>query len=68
MQIFKCNDSVRFKMEPPCGREGHQSQPDARHDTKKCVCVCVASKITRELAYTFVRPHLEYASVVWSAW
>ena len=29
----------------------------------------IASKITRELAYnTFVRPHLEYASVVWSPW
>ena len=28
-----------------------------------------ASKITRELAYnTFVQPHLEYASVVWSPW
>ena len=28
-----------------------------------------ASKVTRELAYnTFVRPHLEYASVVWSPW
>ena len=31
--------------------------------------VHVASKIIRELAYnTFVRPHLEYASVVWSPW
>ena len=31
--------------------------------------VFVASKITRELAYnTSVRPHLEYASVIWSPW
>ena len=50
-------------MEPTCGREDHQSQPDASHDMKN---VRVASKITRELAYnTFVRSHLKYASVVW---
>ena len=45
--------TIRLKMEPPLGREGHQSQPDATHNSKKCAC---ASKITREV---IVKPHYE---------
>ena len=57
MQISRCNHTVRLKLE-----QTNQMLAMMRRN------VCVASKITRELAYDiFVRPHLKYASVVWDS-
>ena len=62
------NHTVILKIEPPHGREGHQSQPDTSHDTKKCTC-CLKNHHRISIQHLCLSElHLEYASIVWSPW